>query len=203
MRVRLAMKRPSFKVFSKSFARAEAGLAAIEFALILPFMLMLYFGLVDLTGLIGFNRKITSVANTMADLVGQNRTSVLLSDISDYYNATALIMSPTPANQVTVNLFGYRMVSGVPTQRWKTTNGTGPGCNTVPPAATMANLMAAGNDLIVSVACYRFTPYVATFMGDKLLGSTTIKVEQLIMVRPRSTAKLVCYTTTAQTAICT
>lgn len=196
------MKRPSFNSICKKFSRAEGGLAAIEFAFILPFMLMLYFGLVDLTGLIGFNRKITSVANTMADLVGQNRTSVLLSDISDYYNASALIMSPTPANTVTINLYGYRMVGGVPTQRWKTSNGTGPGCNSTPPTATMTNLMGAGNDLVVSIACYRYTPYVATFMGDKLLGSTTLKVEQVIMVRPRSTAKLVCYTTAALTAIC-
>jgi hypothetical protein len=67
----------------------------------------------------------------------------------------------------------------------------------------MAPLMAAGNDLVVSMACYRFTPYVATFMGDKLLGSTTLKVEQTIMVRPRSTSKLDCYTTVALTTKCT
>ncbi len=197
------MKRFLSKFYKPCFVRAEGGLAAVEFAFILPFMLVLYFGLVDLTGLIGFNRKITAVANTMADLVGQNRTSILVSDISDYYNAAALIMNPTPANQVTINLYGYRMVGTTPTQRWKTSNGVGPGCNNAPPVASMANLMAAGNDLIVSIACYRYTPYVATFMGDKLLGSTTIKVEQVIMVRPRSTAKLDCYTTAAMTTSCT
>jgi Flp pilus assembly protein TadG len=187
----------------KSFTLAESGLAAIEFAFILPFMLMLYFGLMDLTGLIGFNRKITSVANTMADLTAQNRTSVLKSDINDYLNAASLIMNPTPVNQVTVNVYGYRMVAGTPTQQWKSSNGSGPGCNTSPPTSSMAPLMAAGNDLVVSMACYRFTPYVATFMGDKLLGSTTLKVEQTIMVRPRSTAKLDCYTTSSLATKCT
>ena len=186
----------------KKYKRAEAGIAAIEFAFILPFMLLLYFGLMDLTGMIGFSRKITAVANTMADLTAQNRTSVLKSDITDYYNAASLIMNPTPIGNVTINMYGYRMVGTTPTQQWKTTNGTGPGCNNAPQVSAMTPLMGAGNDLVVSVACYRFTPYVATFMGDKILGNTTIKVEQLIMVRPRSTAKLDCYTSTAQTTLC-
>ena len=191
------------KSFCKRFLRAESGLAAVEFAFILPFMLMLFFGLVDLTGLIGFNRKITAVANTVADLTGQNRTSVLKTDIDDYYNAASLIMNPTPLSNVTINVYGYRMVAGAPVQQWKTSNGSGPGCNSMPPTGSMAPLMAPGNDLVVAIACYRYTPYVATFMGDKLLGSTTIKVEQTIMVRPRTTAMLDCYTTTAMTAKCT
>jgi Flp pilus assembly protein TadG len=201
------MMRPSFlfsgKKSGKSFAYAEAGIAAVEFAFILPFMLMLYFGLVDLTGLIGFNRKVTAIANTTADLTGQNRTTVLKADIADYYNAASLIMKPTPINTVTINVFGYRKVGSTPTQIWKTGNNAGPGCNSGPNTSAMLPLMAAGNDLIVAIACYRYTPYVATFMGDKLLSQTTIKVEQVIMVRPRSTAKLDCYTTAALTTLCT
>jgi Flp pilus assembly protein TadG len=197
------MLRMSPKNFAKRFGRAETGIAAIEFAFILPFMLMLYFGLVDLTGLIGFNRKITAIANTMADLTGQNRTSVLKSDITDYFNAAALIMNPTPISAVTINVYGYRMVGTTPTQQWKTSNSAGPGCNSTPNTGTMTPLMAAGNDLVIAIACYRYTPYVATFLGEKILGSTTIKVEQVIMVRPRTTNRLDCYTSAAQTTLCT
>jgi Flp pilus assembly protein TadG len=196
------MLRLSPKNLAKKFGCAESGIAAIEFAFILPFMLVLYFGLMDLTGLIGFNRKITAIANTMADLTGQNRTSVLKSDIADYFNAAALIMNPTPISNVTINVYGYRKVGTTPTQQWKTSNNLGPGCNSVPNTTTMTPLMAAGNDLVVAIACYRFTPYVAAFLGTKILGSSTIKVEQVIMVRPRTTARLDCYTTAAQTAAC-
>jgi Flp pilus assembly protein TadG len=197
------MIRSKLKSFSSKFLRADSGVAAIEAAFILPFMLMLYFGLFDLTAAISFSRKVTATANTVADLTAQNRTSILKSDVNDYFNAASMIMSPTPLANVTINVYGYRMVGVTPTQIWKTSNGSGPGCNAVPSVAKMTPLMAAGNDLIVSIACYNYTPYVATFLGDKLLGSTSIKIEQVIMVRPRSTAKLDCYTTVAQTASCT
>jgi Flp pilus assembly protein TadG len=190
------------KSFTKTFLRAETGIAAIEFAFVLPFMLMLYFGLIDVTAAIGFSRKVTAVANTVADLTGQNRNSIIKSEISDYYNAASMIMSPTPISNVTINVYGYRMVGTTPTQTWKTGNNAGPGCTATPPTGSMTQLMTTGNDLIVAIACYNYTPYVATFMGENLLGSTSIKIQQTIMVRPRSTAKLDCFTTVAQTTLC-
>jgi Flp pilus assembly protein TadG len=185
------------------FKGAESGIAAIEAALIMPFLLILYFGLIDITAAIGFSRKITATANTVADLTGQNRTSIIKADVSDYYNAASMIMSPTPISHVTIDVYGYRMAGSTPTQTWKTSNASGPGCTATPQTGTMTPLMTAGNDLIVVIACYNYTPYVATFLGDKLLGSTSIKIQQTIMVRPRTTAKLDCWTTVAQTALCT
>ena len=191
------------KSSSNNFLHTDSGVAAIEAAFILPFMLMLYFGLFDLTAAIGFSRKITATANAVADMTAQNRTSILKSDVTDYFNAGSMIMSPTPMSNVTVNVYGYRMTGSTPTQIWKTSNGSGPGCNATPNTTAMSPLMAAGNDLVVTIACYSYTPYVATFLGSKILGSTAIKIEQTIMVRPRSTSKLDCYTTVAQTASCT
>ncbi len=192
-----------FKSLTKRFVRGDSGIAAIEATFVLPFLLLLYFGLFDITSAISFSRKITATSNAVADMVAQNRTSVIKADISDYYNAASMIMSPTPISNVTINVYGYRMVSTTPTQIWKTTNGSGPGCTALPKASAMTPLMAAGNDLVITISCYNYTPYVATFLGNKILGSTSMKIEQVIMVRPRSTLKLECFTTVAQTALCT
>jgi Flp pilus assembly protein TadG len=191
------------KSFTNKFLRADSGVAAIEAAFVLPFMLMLYFGLFDITAAIGFSRKITATANAVADMTAQNRTFIVKSDINDYYTAAAMIMNPTPVSNVTINVYGYRMVGTTPTQKWKTSNGAGPGCTATPSTIAMTPLMSAGNDLIVTIACYNYTPYVATFLGDKLLGSTSIKIQQTIMVRPRSTSILDCWTTAAKTTLCT
>ena len=67
----------------------------------------------------------------------------------------------------------------------------------------MSGLMTAGNDLVVAQSCMTYTPYVATFMGTKIIGKTSFKIEQTIMVRPRSSAKLDCYTTASLTTLCT
>lgn len=186
----------------RKFLRADNGIAAIETALILPFLLILYFGMMDLTALISFNRKITYSASVVADLVSQNRTNVLKSAVDDYYNAVELVMAPTPANRVRINVFGYRTVSGTVTQIWKTSSSTGPTCSTTPVTSTMPPLMTASNDIIVAIACMDYTPYVATFLGENLIGATTFNVEQAIMVRPRSTGTLTCYQTTVGSAVC-
>ena len=172
-------------------------------AFVLPFLLFVYFGLLDLTGYVSFNRKITSVASALGDLTGQSRNTIIKSEISDFMYSVNLIMKPTPANKVSVNLYGFRNVSGTVVQVWKTGNGAGPGCATTPQKTKMASLMTAGNDLVVAQACMTYTPYVATFMGQKIMGKTSFSVEQIVMVRPRSSLKLDCYTTAAMTTLCT
>ena len=187
----------------KKFWRAETGVAAIEMSFILPFLLLLYFGLLDLTGLVSFNRKITGVASSVADITSQNRISVLKSNITDYMYANNMIMKPTPANMVTVKVYGYRKSGATVSMIWQTSNGVGPGCSSTPNTAEMVPLMAAGNDLIITQACMKYVPYVATFLGDKILGKTSFNVEQTVMVRPRPALTLTCYATTVGGAVCT
>lgn len=187
----------------KKYSKSERGTAAIETAFILPGMLALYFGLVDVTALISFNRKVTASASIMADLVAQERTAVLKAKIVDEYNAVAMVMSPTPMSDVHVDIYGFRNVSGTITQIWKTTNGQGPSCGAVS-TSNMNTLMSAGNDVVVAKVCKQYTPYVATFMGSNILGATTFLVSQTISVRPRSSLQLTCYNATVvSTDICT
>jgi Flp pilus assembly protein TadG len=182
--------------FRKPFLKNDKGVAAIEMAFIMPFMLLLYFGLVDITVLISLNRKITSAASTTADLVTQQRSSVLKSFIDDTYKATAMIISPTPASEVRVEVFGFRNVGGTITKIWQTNNGTGPSCGAVPATTSMLPLMTAGNDVIVARSCMNFTPAVATFMGTNVVGATSFLLKQSISIRPRAALQLTCYQTT-------
>jgi Flp pilus assembly protein TadG len=187
-----------------SFFKNDSGMPAIEFAMILPFMCVLYFGLVDATGLISFNRKITASAGVTADLVAQQRTDILKSNIDDIYNATAMVMAPTPQTDVRVEVWGYRNVSGTVTKIWSTSNGNGPACGAAPSTANMTSLMAAGNDVIVSRSCMNWTPYVSSFLGNSILGASSFLITQSISVRPRTSLTLTCWQSTkAAGAVCT
>ena len=185
------MKNNSFT----SYLGSETGVAAVEMAFILPVMLLLYFGLVDLTSFISYNRKITSVASAVADLTGQNRTSVLKATVQDYFSAGNMIMDPLPKTDVSIRVFGFRSVSGTATQYWKVYNNYGPGCP-APSTSGMTDLMTAGNELVVAQACMRFTPFIATFLGQSILGATSYTVEQQVVLRPRSSLVLTCYPVT-------
>ena len=48
----------------------------------------------------------------------------------------------------------------------------------------MANLMTDGNDLIVAVVCTTYSPYVATFLGESVLGATTFNMNEQIASDP-------------------
>jgi len=190
--------RPSFQKFLKS----DSGIAAIEMSFILPLMLFIFFGLVDLTGLISYNRKVTSVAGAVAVLASQNRNAVLKSDIVDYFKVAGMIMAPTPESLVKVRLMGYRKVGTGVTKIWSVDNGKGPACTTGPSKTELSGLMAAGNDLIVAQTCMTYTPYIATFLGEKIIGATTYSVEEVITTRPRSTLTMDCYLATVGAAKC-
>ncbi len=186
----------------KGFLKSDKGVAAIEMAFIMPFMLLIYFGMMDVTGLITFNRKVTAAASTVGDLVAAQRTTVSLAQISDFYNGGYMITQPTASTDVRLELYGYRLVSNTPTQIWKTNNGNGTACTGTIDTSNMANLMASGNDLVVSRACMIYTPYLATFFGNSILGATSFSVQQTIMLRPRSTTALTCYVTGSSGTVC-
>jgi Flp pilus assembly pilin Flp len=184
------------------YIKAESGIAAIEFAFIMPFLLLLFFGLVDITDAVSYNRRITSVANSVGDLAAQNRTKIIKTDINDYFKAVDLIMKPKSAASVKVILYGFRKNAGgtAGEQVWKVDNGKGPACNKTPDLASMATLMTAGNDLIVAQSCMDYTPVVTNFLGTIIMGTTSMKIEQVITMRPRASARLDCFLTATATA---
>ncbi len=180
----------------KGFVGQDEGAAAVEFAIILPFMLFVYFGLVDVTGLISLNRRIVSAAATMADLVTQQKTTVLASTITDQFNAAYVTMQPMASSQLRVEIFDYRYVGPTITLIWKMSNNQGPVCGPVPVTTNMAPLMTAGNDLVVARTCTTYSPAIAAFMGTNILTATSFTVRQAISARPRSSLQLNCYATT-------
>ena len=48
------------------------GVAAIEFAMIVPLMLVLFFGTVEFSSGVAVDRKVTLMARTLSDLTSQN-----------------------------------------------------------------------------------------------------------------------------------
>ncbi|MEM1088642.1 MAG: TadE/TadG family type IV pilus assembly protein [Pseudomonadota bacterium] len=75
--------------------RANGGVSAVEFALIAPLMLLLYFGCVELSLMMSLDRKVTTATATLGDLTA--RASVVTdSDLDDIFQATRMIFQPSP-----------------------------------------------------------------------------------------------------------
>lgn len=69
------------------------GIAAVEFALLMPVMVMIFFGLVEVSNAMTVNRKVAISANTLADLTAQS-DFLLINDIDDLFEGVLTIVEP-------------------------------------------------------------------------------------------------------------
>ncbi|MFC0240041.1 TadE/TadG family type IV pilus assembly protein [Rhodopseudomonas telluris] len=79
--------------------RDRSGVAATEFAFIVPLMLVTFFATVELSAGIAVDRKVTLVARTLSDLVSQ-ATTVTDSDLKNVFAASYGVLSPYPIDTV-------------------------------------------------------------------------------------------------------
>ena len=77
----------------KRFGAARDGIAAVEFALIAPVMITMFFGVTEISDAYTARNKVNEVASTAGDLVAQEKT-ICDSDISDVFSALNSVMSP-------------------------------------------------------------------------------------------------------------
>jgi Flp pilus assembly protein TadG len=97
--------------FARKARRDQRGIAAIEFALILPFMLTLYFGIAELSKGYMASQRMTLVARTIADLTAQQQqqqtggtTNVTDSIMSNIFAASSAIMAPYSTTKLTMTV---------------------------------------------------------------------------------------------------
>ena len=66
------------------------GIAAVEFAMLVPLMLMVFFGTIQISTAVAVDRKVSLTARTLSDLISQN-ASVTSTIVSNAF-ATGLAM---------------------------------------------------------------------------------------------------------------
>jgi len=80
----------------KRFGHAGDGLAAVEFALILPVLTALILGVTELSSALECRQRVTAVAAQSADLVAQYKT-ITTSQMNDVMTAMNQILYPFPS----------------------------------------------------------------------------------------------------------
>jgi Flp pilus assembly protein TadG len=74
-------------------AKDETGVSAVEFALVLPVLLVIYLGGVELSHAITVDRKVTAAASAVGDLVAQ-ATEIDGAEMQNIFNAATALLVP-------------------------------------------------------------------------------------------------------------
>jgi Flp pilus assembly protein TadG len=160
------------------FIEDRRGVSAVEFAMLLPLMVTLYLGTVEISQGVSIDRKVTLTTRTVADLASQV-TSINNSDMTNLLNASGAVVSPFDASKVKVVVSAVTIdAAGVAKIAWSDTlNGTARavGSTVTVPAALNVN----NTQLIWSEVTYAYKPTI----GYVITG--TLNLADQIYMRPR------------------
>jgi Flp pilus assembly protein TadG len=166
------------------FARDKHGVSAVEFALILPLMLLLYFGMVEVSQGIIVDRKVKMTARTVADLISQvSKTDN--SGIDAALGASTAILAPFATANAKVIVSGVSIDNnGNAKVVWSRANkdaGHGTGDSVTVPEA----LKTPNSFLVWGEATYDYAPALGYVTGP-------MKLSNQIFMRPRLSKTVSC-----------
>ena len=175
---------PRLSLRSLRFAADRRGSSAVEFALLLPLMLVMYFGSIQITDAISADRQVTLVASTVAEITSQYIT-VSSTDVSNILAAASSVLTPFPVANAQVTLSSVLIdANGKATVDWSATlNGTqrsGTVTGSIPAALLIPN-----TSVIWGEATYNYKPAI----GWVVTG--TIPMYDQIFLRPRQSSNVV------------
>jgi Flp pilus assembly protein TadG len=155
------------------------GVAAVEFAMILPAMLAVYFGVAEVAQGVMANRKVTHLNRTLADLTAQYG-AISPADIDTVFDAALAMMAPFPSGSTQMVIASVVIDSaGQAKICWSAQrNATAPGRGSNVTLPT--DLVVPNTSLIMAKASYEFEPAV----GYLLTGTIRIG-DRPIYMRPR------------------
>jgi Flp pilus assembly protein TadG len=166
------------------------GVAATEFVMIVPLMLLMFFGVVELSSGVAVDRKVTLVARTLSDLTSQS-VSVTDTDLKNFFAASIGILTPYPATptQSTITELYVDPTTLKAKVQWSkasTIDSTGKvvlGTSSHAPKDIVtipAALQVGGTYLIWSEVSYNYAPAVGYVMAK-----TGVNLKDLTYTRPR------------------
>jgi hypothetical protein len=173
------MRRPAFL---QRFRRDQSGLSAVEFALLAPVMIMLYFGMVELCQAYMAQKRMSHVTSMIGDLTAQAQI-VSQNDLSDIFNIGGRIMRPFSETPLEMRVTSVtRDDNGVVRVDWSYGRGLEPisGEIDVP-----EGLIENKQSLIISEAAYNYESPLDRFFDVANMSRT-------FYLRPRSADVVTC-----------
>lgn len=175
----------------RNLARSKSGVGAVEFALVVPILLVIYLMAFEFTVAISTGRKVSYAASNVADLVTRQST-VSKAYLTTMFDVSQSILAPYSTTGMALKITGIAIdASSQPTVLWSWKNdGSVP--YSVGSAVTVPSNIAIANTFLVHAELN--LPYSLLFYLPGMSGTQlqTLNISRDFYFRQRIGSKLTC-----------
>ena len=157
----------------------NSGLAAVEFAMIIPLMAAMLVGTNEFAAGVAIDRKVTLMARTLSDLTSQN-IAVTNTQLTNFFSASKAVMTPYPSAPVQGTITELFINPSTLMARVQWSQGFAPR-NAGDIVEIPDALKIPGTYLIYSEVKYKYVPSVAWFINK----TDGITLSDISFTRPR------------------
>lgn len=167
------------------FKRDRSGVAALEFALIAPIMIAMYFGIAEISHAISIDRKVSHATNVAGDLATQI-TQLETDDVKEVMVATLKVLSIADSQNVNIELASYDLdPSNNPRLLGKANlnSGSQP-FKAFDPSSLDSRILSQDSGIIVARIAYNFEPLQVRYFDSN------VNLRETFMFKPRQSEKV-------------
>ena len=186
--VRNSLMSLSPRRLSRHYRQDERGVAAIEFAIIAPIMIGMYFGLAEIASAISVDRRISHGTNVAGDLATQ-LTELNGNDIEEIVSAAVRVMDVPNVSDISISMESFILpAEGEPPEsEGRFVVNFGSKATAIPAfdASTLdTQLLSSTSGIVVTRVRYEYTPLQLRFFDS------TITLEETFLLKPRRSDSL-------------
>ena len=182
------------------FLGDRRGLSAVEFALLLPLMLAMYMGCVELSSGYSCLRKVDSLARALSDLTSQAPATIDAPAMAEIVASAKGVLQPFDTTVARITISSVLVPNPVPANStvkaymdWSYVNngGTARPCGLQAAGAVPAGFMNAGRSVVVADVGYDYKPLLAgpfQSFGNKSVAQVTLN--KTLWLQPRILARV-------------
>lgn len=169
----------------------QGGASAVEFALIAPALIAMYFGIAELSQGMMSSNKTGEVASSIGDLATQN-SCLTNAQVSDIFSIGTLLIKPFASSGLTMRLSSLTSNASTGTVKVDWSDGNGMAALGVGSTQSVpSGLIQKGQTVILAEANYKYTSPVNIFVS-----SNGVTFSKRYYLRPRKSDSITRVTTT-------
>jgi Flp pilus assembly protein TadG len=165
------------------FARSQKGVAAIEFAMIIPMMFFLFVGCIEFSQAITVDRRITQVASSTADLIAREKT-MTTAKVEGIMQIIDYLMEPYDPAELKVTVLNVVADIADATRTkvcWSYNHNGGTHNYTAGQSYSLPlGIVEAGNSVIVAEVTYNYIPLIFHYFI-----TSAFPLEEKFYLKPR------------------